>query len=60
MLTSAETKGIIKMYRKKGTHRKETVNGSKIIDKPTYNKIIKPILKKVLMLESLQMNGYND
>lgn len=46
--------------KRKGTHRKETVNGSKIIDKPTYNKIIKPILKKVLMLESLQMNGYND
>lgn len=38
--------GIIKMYRKGGTHRKLSGVGNKIIDKTTYHKIINPAIKK--------------
>ncbi len=38
--------GIMNMYRKKGTYRKNANDGHKIIDKPTYHKIINPVIKK--------------
>lgn len=41
-----EKSGIIKMYRKGGTHRKVTDDGRKVIDKPTYQKITSPAIKK--------------
>lgn len=41
-----EKSGIINMYRRKGTHRRISDSGSKIIDKPTYHRIVNPIIKQ--------------
>lgn len=38
--------GIMELYRKKEKHSKISEDSRKIIDKPTYNKIVNPIIKK--------------
>ena len=36
----------LEMYRKLGTHRRKSADGKYIIDKPTYNKITKPVVRQ--------------
>ena len=44
-LDKSEESGIMELYRKGSTHRKLSENGSQIIDKATYHKIVNPAIK---------------